>query len=210
MRPFNPHLLTFVFLGINLACSGEGNSGTLKKKEAIPMNSTASRAGFALHSEDTGSFESDANGRKQFTIDVDVALTTVHFVAMEQDFKVDWQKGDSCDRIEVRETTGGLEVKHLDRDGSCGQSKIDVLVNENLSTSLNGGAGVLTIKETRKFLQSAEEINAVVMAGNIDSQDGRIDIQRHWSKSTAYYKGDKQTGLKLYLSLGAGNILFTN
>ncbi len=207
MRPLNPNIFTLVVLGLNLACSGEGNSGT-HKKEAVTMNSTESQAGFAQHSEDSGSFESQANGRKQFMIDVDVALTTIHFVSMDQDFKVDWKKGESCDRIEIRETSVGLEVKHLDRDGSCGQSKIDILVSEKLSTGFNGGAGVMTIKETRKFLQSAEEIKAVVMAGNIDSQDGRIDIQRQWAKSTAYFKGDKQTDLKLYLSLGAGNILF--
>lgn len=204
MKTKLPHMTGALILGINMACAGEGLSVNKKNEENVTMTAaTNAREG------DSGSFESESSGRKILNLSVDVAATTLVFVPMDKDFKVSWQKGDSCDRIEVKETSSGLEVKHLDRDGSCGESKVDLLVNEKLSTRFDGGAGYLNVKGMGKFLSNADHVSAAVMAGQIDSHIRELEVERKWSQMTAFYDGDKNTGIALKITLGAGNIVFS-
>lgn len=225
MKRLHPKIFGMAFLGTNLACSSALHSRTVDQKgqessmnihnspDTKPNTRTVSSQptvqGSEKWTEDSGSFASVTNGRKQLELSIDVASTIIRFVPMNVDFKVTWQKGESCDQIEISETPAGLEIKHSDRDGRCGESKIEMLVNEKLSTYFSGGSGLITIKDTQKLLKSVDEIYAIVMAGSIESEENQINIERQWSQSIAQYLRKISSNLKISLSLGAGSILFS-
>jgi hypothetical protein len=195
------YLSGILIFGINIGCAGEGLSGNKDHQESKSMNATSQG-----YDGDSGTIDSQYSGRKVLDLSIDVGATTLSFVPLDRDFKVSWKKGASCERIEVRENSSGLEVKHLDRDGSCGESKIELLVNEKLSTRFNGGTGFLSVSNLGKFMSYADEINAVVMAGQIDAYVDGLEVERKWSQMSAYYHNNKNSGISLKIAMGAGSV----
>jgi len=203
MRTKLNHFVGMLILGVNLSCASEGRSLQTQGQEAKTMN-TPSHG----HDQDSGSFYSELSGRKYLNVAIDVAATTLEFASMDKDFKITWKKGESCDRIEVKENPSGLEIKHLDRNGSCGDSKIEIQINEKLATQFQGGTGYLNVKNLDKIMSHADEVQASVMAGQIDSHVGEIQVERKWAGMNAKYYGHKNTGIVLKITMGAGNIVF--
>lgn len=183
-----------------LACSNEGMSSG-EGEGNMSLTSQAS-------SSDQGKMDAQKNGRKNFTINLDVGKLQLRYAPIKSDYEVSWTKGESCDRIEVKEDEGALNIRHSDNDQSCGGSQIKLVLRNSMSVAVKSGAGAIIVEDADRMISKLSSLKGQVMAGNITSEVGAINVKRQWSQVYADYSGNSENGTELSISLSAGQITF--